>query len=103
MTLKVKPNWTVVLNQFSKSGLSQAEFCRTHNLSRSSFAYHSKLKVESFPPSVPTKSSSFIAMREKQEFKVRINDSLTLSFETLPEPTWLSTFVRSLGADHAHS
>ena len=104
MNPKVKPNWPAVFDHFRKSGLSKADFCRTHKISLSSFSYQSKLhaREQQFLPVVHN-SSSFISVREKQEFKLKINDSLTLSFDSLPDATWLSSFVKSLGGDHARS
>ena len=105
MTPKVKPNWPSVFDHFRKSGLTRAEYCRTHKLSRSSFAYHAKIHETSAPAeSVKGSSPSFISVRERgPEFKLRINETLTLSFETLPDASWLSTFVKFLGVDHART
>ena len=105
MNPKVKPHWPSVLDHFRKSGLSRAEFCRTHKLSCSSFAYQAKLHGSKalVPVSQASPLSSFISVRERSEFKLKINDSFTLSFDSLPDATWLSTFVKSLGGEHARS
>ena len=103
MTPKVKPHWPSVIDQFRKSGLSRAEFCRIHKLSPSSFAYQAKICEVQVPPSalkVKGPSASFISVRERgPEFKLKINDSLILSFDSLPEASWPSVFVRSFGGE----
>ena len=104
MNPKVKPNWPAILELYRKSGLSAADFCRTQKISPSSFSYHAKLRASEASSSSPRRSSNpFVSLQEKQEFKLKINDSLTLSFETLPDATWLSKFVSSLGGDNARS
>jgi hypothetical protein len=104
MNPKVKPNWRAVFDQFRNSGLSKADFCRTHKISLSSFSYYSKLhsQEQQLLP-VLQSSSSFISVRDKQEFRLKINDSLTLSFDSLPDATWPSNFVKSLGGANARS
>jgi hypothetical protein len=105
MTPKVKPNWPTIFAHFRKSGLSRAKYCRIHKLSPSSFAYHAKSHKAHVPDQhLKSSNASFIEVRERgTEFKLKINDSLTLSFESLPEASWLSAFVQSLGVDHARS
>jgi hypothetical protein len=104
MSPKVKPHWPTVFDQFRKSGLTKADFCRTHKISLSSFSYYSKLHSQEHQlVPVVHSSSSFISVRDKQEVRVKINDSLTLSFDSFPDATWLSSFVKSLGDDHARS
>lgn len=102
MNPKVKPNWPAILELYRKSGLSQADFCRSQKISRSSFSYHAKLHdSDSSGPTSQRSLSPFVSVREKQEFKLKINESLVLSFDTLPDATWLSSFVKSLGGEHA--
>lgn len=104
MNPKLKPNWPVLLDQYRNSGLSRAEFCHAHKLSRSSFAYHAKT-YEAHGPQRSTRPSSppFISVRERSEFKLKINDTVTLSFDSLPDAAWVSLLIKSLEGSHAHS
>ena len=104
MTLKVKPNWPHLVELYKKSGLSKAEFCRSQKISLTSFSYHSNPRTSAQTSSTHQSSlASFFSVREKQDFKLTINDSLTLSFNSLPDAMWLSSFIKSLRGDNAQS
>jgi hypothetical protein len=63
MRPKVKPHWPTVFDQFRKSGLTKADFCRTHKISLSSISYYSKLHSQEHQlVPVVQSSSSFILL-----------------------------------------
>ena len=103
MTLKSKLDWPALIKLQRQSGLSKAAFCQQQKLSRSSFSYYDKLyrKAVSGPAAPAPQFSSFVAVSPKQEFKLRINDSFTLSFDSPPEVSWLSSLIQLLGEAHA--
>ena len=40
-------------------------------------------------------------MVTKKEFKIKINDTIGLTFESLPEPIWMANLIKSIGDLHA--
>lgn len=106
MDLRSKQNWLNFLEQWNKSGLSKADFCKLKKITLSTFYYYAKRhrdlpsKSASLTPSVP-KQSLFIPVASKKEFKIKINDSVSLAFEAAPDASWMASFIKSFGDYHA--
>jgi hypothetical protein len=105
MDLKQKQNWINCLELYRKSGLSKKAFCKTHKIPEGRFYYFAKLHGE---PSAKTlivprpapKQSFFIPLVSKKEFKIKINESVSLSFDTAPDASWMASFIKSYGEYH---
>ncbi len=103
MDLRLKSHWQQLMDQYRKSGLTKAEFCRSQKIQSHTFYYYQKLH-QSPPAQTPSKASQlFVPVVEKCNFAIRINDTLNLSFETIPDAVWMANFVRSLGETYARS
>lgn len=100
MDLKLKNNWQQLMDQWRRSGLSKAEFCKSQKIPVHTFYYYQKLHRSTGTP--PQKTSQlFVPLIEKKDFTIRINNSISLSFETTPDANWMASFVKSLGELHA--
>jgi len=86
MDLRVKQNWQQLFEQYLKSGLSKAEFCRLQKIPSHTFFYYQKLhgggnQIKSdFKPS----TALFMPLTEKKDFKIKINNSLSLVTNSSP-------------------
>lgn len=106
MDLKLKQNWLNFLDLWSKSGQTKAEFCKSKKITTSKFYYYAKRhrdlpsKSTITPHSAP-KKSLFIPVTTKKEFKIKINESVSLTFETAPDALWMASFIKSFGDYHA--
>ena len=106
MKLKSKQEWLVFLELHRKSGLNITEFCKTQKITSSMFYYYAKLhKTTTSSTQIPKidlpKQSTFISLTTKKEFKIKLNDAISLTFDSLPEATWMANFVKSFGGHHA--
>lgn len=106
MDLKSKHNWLNFLELWSKSGLTKADFCKSKKITVSKFYYYAKrhrdLPVKSATvPHSSSKHSLFIPIASKKEFKIKINDSVGLTFESAPDASWMANFIKSFGEYHA--
>ena len=103
MDLRVKQNWQQLFEQYLKSGFSKAEFCRSQKIPSHTFFYYQKLHGEGHQIKSDFKPSTalFIPLTEKKDFKIKINNSLSLSFESVPDASWMADFVKSLGVANA--
>ena len=101
MDLKLKSNWQQLMDQYRKSGLSKIEFCRSQKIPTHTFFYYQKIHRSS-ESQIPKKNVQlFIPLIEKKDFNIRINNTISLSFETVPDAVWMASFVKSLGDTHA--
>jgi len=106
MDLKSKQNWQHFLDLWSKSGQTKMEFCKSKKIAVSKFYYYAKLhrdlssKSTILPHSTP-KKSLFIPVTSKKEFKIKINESVSLTFEAAPDALWMASFIKSFGDHHA--
>lgn len=106
MDLKSKQNWLHFLELFSKSGQTKADFCKSKKITLSTFYYYAKRHRD-----LPTKSamavqgsskkSLFIPIVSKKEFKIKINESVSLTFDAAPDALWMASFIKSFGDYHA--
>lgn len=105
MDLKVKQNWQHLYDQYLKSGMTKADFCRSQKIPSHTFFYFQKLhgNVNQNSAREDRPSKLFVPVSEKKEFKIKVNNSITLSFELLPEASWMANFVNALGETCARS
>jgi hypothetical protein len=106
MNLKSKQNWLHFLDLWSKSGLTKTEFCKSKKITASKFYYYDKrhrdLSAKSAAHTQPSsKQSLFIPVASKKEFKIKINESVSLTFEVAPDASWMASFIKSFGDYHA--
>ena len=105
MDLKVKQNWQHLYDQYLKSGMTKADFCKSQKIPQHTFFYYQKFHGTVTQTSARTDHPSklFVPVTEKKEFKIKVNNSITLSFELLPEASWMASFVNALGETCARS
>ena len=105
MELKVKQNWQHLYDQYLKSGMTKADFCRSQKIPSHTFFYYQNLhgNVNQNPDREDGPSKLFVPVTERKEFKIKVNNSSTLSFELLPEASWMANFVNALGETCARS
>jgi len=95
MDLRQKSNWQQLMDQYRKSGLTKAEFCRSQKIPAPTFFYYQKLHRSTRPPQET--SQLFVPLTDTKDLTVRINDSITLCFESTPDATWMARLVLALG------
>lgn len=106
MDLKVKQNWQHLYDQYLKSGMTKADFCKSQKIPQHTFFYYQKFHSTIGQPSTLIdhhSSKLFVPVTEKKEFTIKVNNSITLSFELLPEASWMARFVNALGETCARS
>jgi hypothetical protein len=106
MNFKLKQNWLNFVDLYSKSGMTKADFCRSQKIPAHTFFYYQKFHgtiKNSFPRSEQSVAPLFVPLTEKKEFRIRINNSVSLSFDSVPEASWMASFVKSLGETHART
>lgn len=107
MNLRLKENWDQFIELYQKSGLTKADFCRSQKVTESQFYYYIKFHRGKNEHEAATsgsaieKKSNFIPVAIQKEFKIKINDSIGLTFESLPEPAWMASLIKFMGNDHA--
>jgi hypothetical protein len=106
MNLKSKQNWLNFLNDWQKSGLTKADFCKTKKINVSRFYYYARFHRDLSPMPLEnshtgSKQSLFIPVTSKKEFKIKINESVCLTFEAAPDALWMASFIKSFGDHHA--
>ncbi|MBA2726973.1 MAG: hypothetical protein H0U49_02225 [Parachlamydiaceae bacterium] len=102
MDFKVKQNWQHFFNQYLKSGMSKTEFCRSQKVAPSRFFYYANLHREP-APAPNDKSGPFVQLAGKKDFTIRINNSVSLTFDSVPDACWMANFVKSMGEAHANT
>ena len=91
MDLRSKQNWEKLIELYQKSGLTKAEFLRTQKMTEGQYYYYAKFhknKIQAQKPAIVlpvVHKSSFISMISQKEFKIKINDSIGLTFDSIPE------------------
>ena len=103
MNLKVKQNWERFFDLYLKSGLSKADFCRSQKMPLSKFFYYAKLHRETVPQKASSSSNLFLPVSNKKDFKIKINGTVEISFESTPDALWMANFINSLGGVHART
>lgn len=103
MNLKVKQNWERFFDLYLKSGLSKADFCRSQKMLPSKFFYYAKLHREAAPKKTSSASNLFLPVSEKKDFKIKINGTVEICFESTPDALWMANFINSLGGVHARA
>lgn len=103
MDLKLKSNWLQLMDQYRRSGLTKAEFCRSQKIPAPTFFYYQKFHRSTLPELPQKGAKLFIPLVEKKDFIIRINNSISLSFEAAPDAVWMAKFVAALGDTHACS
>ncbi len=98
MDLKIKQNWQRLFDQYQKSGMTKADFCRSQGIAQSRFFYYAKYHRES---PLADKSNLFVPLAAQKNFTIKINNSVCLSFEAVPDALWMANFVKSLGEEYA--
>lgn len=106
MDLKSKQNWLAFLDLWAKSGLTKMDFCKSKKIKLSKFYYYAKRHRDlpgksSLAPRPNSKQSLFIPLASKKEFKIKINESVSLTFEAAPDALWMASFIKSFGEHHA--
>lgn len=104
MDLKVKQNWLHFHELYLKSGLTKADFCRSQKVAQSKFFYYAKLHKKADASKLnktPSGHNLFIPLTAKKDFTIKINGSISLSFETVPDALWMANFVKAMGDSHA--
>lgn len=106
MDLKSKQNWLNFLDLWSKSGQTKTEFCKSKKITASKFYYYAKRHRDLANKSTiathsSPKQSLFIPVTSKKEFKIKINESVSLTFEAAPDALWMASFIKSFGDYHA--
>jgi len=89
-------DWQQHINQWHKSALNQAQYCRQHHLKESAFSYHKNKLAHHSKASLlePVKSSGFIQLPTSQVFPA--HEPLTLRFANGMQLTGLTASHVSL-------
>lgn len=105
MDLKVKQNWQHLYDQYLKSGMTKADFCKSQKIAQHTFFYYQKFHgtINQTSARADQPSKLFLPVTERKEFKIKVNNSITLSFELIPEASWMASFVNALGETSARS
>lgn len=107
MDLRSKQNWEKLIELYQKSGLTRPDFLRSQKISDSQYYYYAKfhrnkIQAQESAMAMPVvHKSNFIPIVSQKEFKIKINDSIGLTFDSLPEPTWMANLIKSIGDFHA--
>ena len=105
MDLRSKQNWGKLIELYQKSGLTKAEFLRSQKITEGQYYYYAKFhrnKIQESTNSLPViHKTNFIPMVSQKEFKIKINNSILLTFDSLPEPIWMANLIKSVGDFHA--
>jgi hypothetical protein len=93
--------WIDHFKRFNASGLSQSEYCRQHNLNKSTFSSQKSQMIggskteenfsEMMIPVKKGKSSLFTIKMETLEF----------TFSEIPSAEWIAALIKNLGAVYA--
>lgn len=107
MDLRSKQQWDKFVELYQKSGLSKADYLRSQKITDGQYYYYAKfhrnkIQAADSVTSMPVvQKQNFIPMISKKEFKIKINDSIGLTFDSLPEPVWMANLIKSIGDLHA--
>ena len=96
--------WKKMISNYEQSNLKKAEFCKQNRLVVSQFYYWcSKLRPDLNIPNNSIRNTSenslFLPVkkdRNEKGFQIILNDT-KLSFDSLPEPSWLASLLKSMG------
>ena len=103
MDLRSKQNWDKLVELYQKSGLSKADFFRSQKITEGQYYYYAKfhrnkIQAQDLSTTLPmVQKSNFIPMVSQKEFKITINNSIGLTFDSLPEPIWIANLIKSIG------
>jgi hypothetical protein len=104
MDLKVQQNWLKFYDLYLQSGMTKVDFCRSQKIPQSKFFYYAKLHRKSAVLKLDKALAGpnlFIPLTARKDFTIKINGSVSLSFETVPDALWMANFVKAMGDAHA--
>lgn len=103
MNLRSKQTWDNFIERYQKSGLTRADFLRSQKITESQYYYYAKFHRNKVQPQESTNTlpvvqkSNFIPMVSQKEFRITINNSIGLTFDSIPEAIWLANLIKSIG------
>ena len=96
--------WIDHITSYQQSGLSQTEYCRRMKLNVKSFSARKSMLLKSATADdekgfvkVPLNKKDVLV--QKDVVIIRLPNGMELKFDNLPDPSWLSKVIRSMGAD----
>lgn len=104
---RTKAEWLDIFNKQRLSGISHAEFCRRHDIAKSSYAkakhlYQSGLITSSFVAALPPEQietdkgvSDPVAHQEDSQIAIQLCGA-TLSLPVSISPSWVATLLREM-------
>ncbi len=90
-----KSFWLEQIERWKESGLSIKKFCKDEGLIEHKF-YHWKKKLSQ------NTSNDFIEAVEKKSpghFCITLSNGMSLTFDSLPEASWLGNFIKECSGD----
>lgn len=103
MDLRLKQNWDNFIERYEKSGLTRADFLRSQKITEGQYYYYAKfhrnkIQAQESATTLPVvQKSNFIPMVSQKEFKITINNSIGLTFDSIPEAVWIANLIKSIG------
>jgi hypothetical protein len=93
--LKENNNFLLIFQYLSENKFMNEFRINSINLSQYHFLEDIMTDIDEF------NSKRVVHNIEKKDFKIKINNSLSLSFESVPDASWMADFVKSLGVANA--
>jgi hypothetical protein len=94
--------WKRMINVYSESNLSKANFCNENKLHKEQFYYWcNKLRpdLKTLPNTNKSNSSLFLPVKTSQKekiFSIILTNGMKISFDSLPDPSWIASLIISV-------
>jgi hypothetical protein len=91
-----KKFWLDHVRNQVQSNLSQSEYCRVHKINPKSFSAQKSILLKEFPLEENNPDNLFIPVKKKNlndSVTVKLSSGIELSFDKLPDATWIANVV----------
>lgn len=92
--------WINHIKNHQQSNLTQAEYCKQHNINNKSF---SSQKSQLSKNIINQTESLFLPLqtaKKNNSFSIKINNGMEIKFDSIPEPIWIAKLLNSIDESH---
>ncbi len=98
--------WKKIIKTFAESNLSKADFCNENKLHKGQFYYWcTKLRpdLKAKPGITKSDNTLFLPIKTSQKekmFSLILPNGMKISFDSLPDPSWIANLIISVDNMH---
>ena len=100
--------WKKIVKTYAESNLSKSDFCYENKIHKGQFYYwctklRPDLKAKPGPATINSNDSLFLPVKTIQKekiFSLTLPNGMKISFDSLPDPSWIANLIISVDNMH---